>query len=168
MPGALAFVAGWFARHPEIDVLYGNRVLVDEQSQETGRWYLPRHDDDVLRLTDLVPQETLFWRRRLWDRVDGIDPALQFAIDWDLLLRFQAAGARIVHVPYFLACFRVHAAQKTAAQMKRVGQVEIDRLRERVFGRTIPFSEVENDPRLLAYLRRSARIEFLARFGLRA
>jgi GT2 family glycosyltransferase len=69
----------------------------------------------VLRLNDFVPQETLFWRRRVWDRVGGLDPTFQFALDWDLLLRFQAAGARIVRVPYFLACFRAHAAQKTAA-----------------------------------------------------
>jgi hypothetical protein len=168
LPGALAFVAGFFARHPEVDVLYGNRVLVDEHSQEIGRWFLPAHDDEVLRLNDFVPQETLFWRRRLWDRVGGVDPSLHFAVDWDLLLRFQAAGARIVHVPYFLACFRVHAAQKTSAQLKGIGQQEIDRLRERTFGRRPPFAEVENHPRLHAFLRRSAWIEFLAGFGLRA
>ena len=114
-----------------------------------------------------MPQETLFWRRRIWDQVGGVDPSLQFAIDWDLLLRFQKAGAVIVHVPYFLACFRVHQAQKTSAQMKSTGQREIDLLRARTQGRFIPQQELENDPRLIRYLRKSARLEFLWKLGIR-
>lgn len=168
LPGALAYVADYFARHPEVDVLYGHRVLVDEQSREIGRWFLPKHDPGVLRLNDFVPQETLFWRRRIWDRVGGIDPSYKFALDWDLLLRFQAAGAKIVRVPYFLACFRIHPAQKTSAAMHTVGQKEIDHLRARTQGREIPPAELERDPRLLGYLRKSALIEFLWKLGLRA
>ena len=167
LPGALAFVADYFARHPEIDVLYGHRILVDESSQEISRWFLPKHDAEVLRLYDFVPQETVFWRRRIWDRVGGIDSHFKFALDWDLLLRFQAAGAKIVRVPYFLACFRVHAAQKTSAQMHSTGQTEITRLRERTFGRAFPPAELERNPHLLRYLRRSAFIEFLWKMGIR-
>lgn len=168
LPGALPFVADWFARHPEVDAIYGHRILVDERSHEIGRWFLPNHDPAVLRLNDFVPQETLFWRRRIWDKVGGIDPSLKFAMDWDLLLRFQAAGAKIVRVPYFLACFRIHASQKTSAQMHSTGQAEIDRLRTRANGRTIPPAELESNPTLIRYLRRSAFIEFLWRMGLRA
>jgi GT2 family glycosyltransferase len=168
MPGALAFVADYFARHPEVDVIYGHRVVVNEASQEIARWFLPKHDPEVLRLNDFVPQETLFWRRRIWDKVGGIDTSFKFAMDWDLLLRFQAAGATIVRVPYFLACFRVHTAQKTSARMHDIGQEEITRLRERTHGRPFPPSELEKNPTLLRYLRRSAFIEFLWKLGLRA
>jgi glycosyltransferase involved in cell wall biosynthesis len=168
LPGALAFVSDYFARHPAVDVLYGHRVVVDEESQEIARWFLPKHDPEVLRLNDFVPQETLFWRRRIWDKVGGIDTSFKFAMDWDLLLRFQAAGARIVRVPYFLACFRVHSAQKTSARMHDIGQQEITRLRERTHGRTFPAAELEKNPTLLRYLRRSAFIEFLWKLGLRA
>lgn len=167
-PGALAFVAEYFARHPEIDVLYGHRIVVDEQSREIARWFLPAHDAAVLRLNDFVPQETLFWRRRLWDRVGGLDTSFHFAVDWDLLLRFQAAGACIVRVPYFLACFRAHAAQKTSAIMHSTGQSEITRLRERTHGRAFPAHEIEGHPLLMRYLRRSAFLEFAwRRLGLR-
>jgi len=168
MPGALAFVADYFARHPAVDVLYGHRIVVDEESREIARWFLPKHDDAVLRLNDFVPQETLFWRRRVWDRVGGLDASFQFALDWDLLLRFSAAGARIVRVPYFLACFRSHAAQKTAAFMHSTGQSEITRLRERTHGRSFPAREIENHPLLMRYLRRSAFLEFVWSLGLRA
>lgn len=167
LPGTFAFVADFFARHPEVDVIYGHRLLIDEKSCEIGRWFLPEHDDEVLKLYDFVPQETMFWRRRIWDKVGGIDPYFKFAMDWDLLLRFQAAGARIVRVPYFLACFRIHPAQKTSAQMEAVGQREIDTLRARTFGRQIPPAEIETDPKLLRYLRRSAWLRFLWRLGIR-
>ena len=89
-------------------------------------------------------------------------------MDWDLLLRFQAAGARIVRVPYFLACFRSHPAQKTAALMNTIGMQEIERLRTRVQGRSIPAPQLERDPRLIRYLRRSAWIEQLWRLGIRS
>jgi len=167
-PGALAFVADYFAKHPEIDVIYGHRILVDENSQEIGRWFLPPHDDEVLRLNDFVPQETLFWRRRIWNKADGLDKTYQFAMDWDLLLRFQAAGARMARVPYFLACFRIHPAQKTSAAMRNVGQREIDSLRERTFKRPFSPAELETNPCLLRYLRRSTWIEFLWKRGIRA
>jgi hypothetical protein len=140
---------------------------VDEESREIARWFLPAHDPEVLRLNDFVPQETLFWRRRVWDQVRGLDTSFQFAIDWDLLLRFEAAGARIVRVPWFLACFRAHAAQKTAAFMHSTGQSEITRLRERTQGRPFPAQELERHPRLLRYLRRSAFIQFLWGVGWR-
>ncbi|HWA24533.1 MAG TPA: glycosyltransferase [Lacunisphaera sp.] len=167
LPGALGYVAGYFARHPEVDVVYGHRIVVDEESREIARWFMPRHDPTVLQLNDFVPQETLFWRRRAWDRVGGVDPTFKFAMDWDLLLRFQAAGARIVRVPYFLACFRVHATQKTAAQMQGVGQEEIIRLRQRTHGRSISPAELEGHPALLRYLRRSAFIGWLWSCGVR-
>jgi GT2 family glycosyltransferase len=166
-PGALAYVADYFSRHPDVDVIYGHRIVVDEESREIARWFLPKHDAEVLRLNDFVPQETMFWRRRLWDKVSGIDPSFKFAMDWDLLLRFQAAGAKIVRVPYFLACFRVHSAQKTSAQMQSIGQLEINHLRERAQGRMIAPEELEKNSRLLRYLRRSAFIEWLWKLGIR-
>ena len=168
LPGALAFVADYFAKHPDVDVLYGHRIVVNEESKEIARWFLPRHDNEILRLNDFVPQETMFWRRRVWDRVGGLDTTFKFAMDWDLLLRFAAAGAKIVHVPWFLACFRVHPAQKTSADMEAVGQPEITLLRERAQGRVFPAPELESHARLLRFLRRSAWIQFLWRWGIRS
>lgn len=141
MPGAVAFVSDYFARHPEVDVVYGHRVLVDEQGREVGRWFSPRQRCDDLRLHDLIPQETLIWRRRIWDRVGGIDASFHFALDWDLLLRFAAGGARFARLPWFLGMFRLHDQQKSQAQLQDRGIPEMERLRLRTLGR--PPSEEE-------------------------
>lgn len=167
LPGALPFVQNYFDTHAEVDVLYGDRIIVDENDAEVGCWILPPHDHDVLRMYDFVPQETLFWRRSIWEKVGGIDRSFQFAVDWDLLLRFADAGARIVHVPHKLGAFRVHHRQKSAAAMGDTGQLEIDALRKRTFGREISASEIIHFAPLQRYLRASARESLLQRWGLR-
>src|SRR5262249_33984020 len=45
LPGSLAYVARFFAAHPEVDVVYGHRVIIDENDGEVGRWVLPPHED---------------------------------------------------------------------------------------------------------------------------
>jgi hypothetical protein len=142
MPGALRFVAEYFAKHPQVDVVYGHRVLIDDGGSEVGRWLVPRRTNDDLRLFDLIPQETLFWRRRIYQKVGGIDASFGFAVDWDLLLRFADAGARFQRLPWFLGLFRLHPAQKSQALLEKVGIPEMDALRERNFGRTPPREEM--------------------------
>lgn len=142
LPGALAQVAAYFAAHPEVDVVYGHRVLIDEQDREIGRWVLPAHDNEVLSWADFVPQETMFWRRSLWDKVGGIDENFRFAMDWDLLLRFRDAGARMVRLPHFLGAFRIHEAQKTSAAINDVGRREMALLRRRVLEREVEWREI--------------------------
>ncbi|HTT08226.1 MAG TPA: glycosyltransferase family 2 protein [Gammaproteobacteria bacterium] len=143
LPGALAYVAEYFNRHPEVDVVYGHRILIDENDHQIGRWMLPAHDDAVLSWADYVPQETIFWRRRIWDKVGGrIDESFRFAMDWDLLVRFRDAGARFARLPRFLGGFRVHPQQKTSAAISEVGCQEMDRIRQRVWGRVPSRTEV--------------------------
>ena len=53
-PGSLAFVAGYFASHPEVDAIYGHRIIIDEADGEIGRWVMPRHDPETLEWIDYV------------------------------------------------------------------------------------------------------------------
>lgn len=142
MPGALRFVAEYMARHPEIDAVYGHRVIIDETGLETGRWFTHRHNATITLRVDLVPQETLFWRKRIYDKVQGIDPAFRFAMDWDLITRFISAGARMVRLPWFLGAFRVHSTSKTSTLWESVGAVEADRIRVARHGRPLSQTEV--------------------------
>lgn len=114
LPGSLAFVARYFVHHPTVDVVYGHRLMLDEHDAKVGSWVLPGHHDATLSVLDYVPQETLFWRRRAWEAAGGhLDESLQFAMDWDLLLRLRDSGARMVRLRRYLGAFRVHGEQKT-------------------------------------------------------
>ena len=102
LPGCLNYVAGFFDDHPEVDVIYGHRVLIDDQDREIGQWILPQHDSEALQWVDYLPQETLFWRRRIWEKVGGsLDISFKYAMDWDLILRFINEGAKFVRVASF-------------------------------------------------------------------
>ena len=167
LPGALACVGDYFACHPEVDVVYGNRLLIDENDMEIGRWILPGHDEEVLCWADYVPQETLFWRRSVWERAGGkIDESFEFAIDWDLLVRFRDAGARFAHIPRFLGAFRIHALQKTSAAMSDVGFMEMDRIRERIHGHVPSHEEISKAirPFLIRHLGRDLAYRIRNRF----
>ena len=157
LPGSLAYVARYFAAHPEIDVIYGHRLLINTVDQEVGKWLVPRHGDSALPWVDYIPQETLFWRRRVWEAAgSSFDPALSYALDWDLLLRFRSSGATFARVPRFLGAFRVHAGQKTQREVA-VGDRECAELRERVHGR--PVSAKEANARMARYMRSHVRLQ---------
>jgi cellulose synthase/poly-beta-1,6-N-acetylglucosamine synthase-like glycosyltransferase len=138
MPGALPFIAEYFRKNPEVDVVYGHRIIIDEHDREIGRWVLPPYAPESLTFFDYIPQETLFWRRRAWEKVGGIDASFHFALDWDLLVRFRDAGCRIVRLPYFTGAFRVHSSQKTSSQINTVGLQEMNRVKERTGATQLP------------------------------
>jgi len=166
MPGALRHVASYFAKHPEVDAVYGHRIVIDERDWEVGRWVLPRHDGELLLWVDYVPQETLFWRRSLWERVGAhLDESYKFAFDWDLLLRFMRCGARIVRLPRFLGCFRVHDAQKSTVEINTVGAAEVARLRERELRHV--FSEHRLGQQVIRFQGRAVWHDRLLRWGVR-
>ncbi|MDM4015444.1 glycosyltransferase [Roseiconus lacunae] len=135
LPGSLSFVSEYFRSHPDVDVIYGHRLIIDENDQEIGRWVLPPHDDHAIMFADYIPQETMFWRKRAWQAVDcTLDESFQFAMDWDLILRFRSAGLKFVRAPRFLGAFRVIETQKTQVLLETAGTTEMNRLRRRVIG----------------------------------
>jgi glycosyltransferase involved in cell wall biosynthesis len=144
LPGALAYIVKFFLEHPEVDVVYGLRISINHHDQEVGRWILPPHDNTVLPWANYVPQETLFWRRHVWEKAGGyIDESYHFDLDWELLLRFHDVGARFVRLPRFLAAFRVHAAQKTSV-LEEIGKQERERLHKQYHGRPVVWLEIRH------------------------
>jgi glycosyltransferase involved in cell wall biosynthesis len=129
-PGALEYVANYFAHHPEVDAIYSNRCTVDEKNKVISYWILPGHSNYLMMRWDLIPQETCFWRRRLFDVCGNIDPQFRFALDYDLFLRYMKRG-RFVRVNRFLGAFRYHSSAKTATLLADVGQKEIRKVREK-------------------------------------
>lgn len=135
MPGALHHIADFFSKQPDAQVVYGNRILIDECGQEIGRWILPVHSNNVLLWEDYIPQETLYWRRGAWNAIGSqLDESFRFAMDWDLLLRFFRARVKIERLPFFLGLFRIHPLQKTSSQMASIGKEEMQRLHCRELG----------------------------------
>ena len=151
-----------------MSVIYGNRILINDPGLEIGRWILPKHKTEVLRWIDYVPQETMFWRRSIWEAVGGkLDESLHFAIDWDLLPAISKSRSSLrsrSSIPGSVS--RSHPQQKTSAQMTSLGAREIAGLRNQHLG-YVP-SEEEVSDRVKWYLYRHllehARIRLKDRF----
>ena len=166
LPGTLAYVADYFGKHPEVDAVYGHRVLINEVGHEVGRWFLPPHDGTMLLWSDYIPQETWFWRRGIYEKCGGLDPSMRFAMDWDLLLRMQRAGAVFHRLPEFLGAFRVHEAQKSQAIIHDIGAEDNALLRQRELG--IHFHEADLQRRSTAFQLRALRTMRFWRLGIRS
>lgn len=164
LPGTLSYVARFLHDHPEVDVVYGHRVLIDELGREIGRQVIPRHNDRVLAWADFIPQETVFWRRAAWERAGAtFDESFQYALDWDLWVRLREVGARMVRLPRFLGAFRVHGDQKTSTIAPTIGVDEMQRIRTRLHGRPVDQKEVVR--RVRTYLIRHVVLDQLYRRG---
>jgi Glycosyl transferase family 2 len=139
LPGSLNYIAQVFQQDPTLDIVYGHRLCVNQEGREIAVWLLPQHNHEAIKWADFIPQETMFWRRRVWDAIGPFDETFHYALDWEFILRAQAKGFKFKRVPRFLACFRVYANQKTTANLA-VGQKESDILRQRYLG-SVPTQE---------------------------
>jgi hypothetical protein len=166
LPGTLAYVADYFQKNPGVDAVYGHRVLINGVGHEIGRWYLPPHDGTMLLWADYIPQETWFWRRRVYEKCGGLDASMRFALDWDLLLRMQRAGAVFHRLPWFLGGFRVHQDQKSQVLMHEAGAEETARLRQRELGGH--FNAADLQRRCTAFQLRALRTQRWWHWGLRS
>jgi glycosyltransferase involved in cell wall biosynthesis len=163
IPGTLAYVANFFQTRPDIDIVYGHRVFIDYEGLEIGRAVLPAHSEKALLYAGYIPQETMFWRRRVWDKIGAMDAGFQYALDWEFMLRAQAAGFKFARAPRFLACFRVHDQQKTTSNYD-LGRREMRALRQKYLGHVPSQSEIFRA--ISPYLMRQLIFHWSYRLGL--
>src|SRR5438552_11891163 len=77
-PWTLEVIVDAFVRHPEIDVLYGDVMDIDDPTGKTKlAWNLP-FDLDYLRRTGFLWQPGVFWRRGVFESAAGFDESIQY------------------------------------------------------------------------------------------
>ena len=126
-PGALMTVAQYFQDNPQVDAVYSHRVTVGAANKAVNYWILPHHSSYLMKRWDLIPQETCFWRRRLFEKCGNVDPAFRFALDYDLFVRYMNAG-KFARLNCFLGAFRFHENAKTSRMIAEVGYAEIKKV----------------------------------------
>jgi glycosyltransferase involved in cell wall biosynthesis len=114
LPGALARVAEEFRNDPHCMWIYGNSHVIDRAGSLLWRRVVPQVSRrDLGQLSVYLPQESTFFRRDLYERAGGVDASLDYAMDYDLWLKFIAL-APPRHVDAFLGCFRLLDGQKSS------------------------------------------------------
>lgn len=122
-PGALALAEREFEADPRLQLLYGDYILSYQDGHEIPKPKISFDFNICLHAFLMIPQASSFWRASLYKRVGGLNPAYQFAFDYDFFLRAGYAlrdePETIKHVREFLSKFRVHDASKSVSEISR-------------------------------------------------
>jgi hypothetical protein len=120
MPGAAEAVLEAFARHPDIDLIYGEIEWMDAGGAHTGH-----HKGDISTLEELLDiytvwfrerqwvQPEVFYRRSLWEKAGPFSIEFDLAFDYAFWVQCMLADARIKRMGRSLARFRRHPDQKS-------------------------------------------------------
>lgn len=119
MPWTLSVVSEIFSQFPEVDWITGLPAFLNPQGQLSSIDANPAaYPQDFIRngwyrenLAGYLQQESMFWRRSLWDKVGGLDTSLDLAADFKLWTQF-AEHAKLVQVATPLAAFRRHPGEQ--------------------------------------------------------
>jgi glycosyltransferase involved in cell wall biosynthesis len=111
-PGALHEVAAYFVSHPEVECVYGDSSWIND----VGALIKPKREHRFNRFVwmydhNFIPQPSTFWRRDLFQRVGGLDPRFDLAMDADLWIRF-ADVTKLRHVARPWSRMRFYPEQK--------------------------------------------------------
>jgi glycosyltransferase involved in cell wall biosynthesis len=111
-PGVLCEVGEYFSRHLYVDAVYGNALWIDAQGNALRpQKEIPFNRFIWLNTHNYIPGMSMFWRRTIYDRVGGLNPAFQLAFDADLWIRFSDHG-KIRHVARQWSQMRFYPEQR--------------------------------------------------------
>lgn len=116
------------------DLVYGDLDIIDEN----GKWLrtfrgIPFDFRVLLYGINYIGQQTVFFRRQLWEKVGYIRSDLNNAFDYELWLRMVQYG-RFVYVPKLRAQIRHHPAAKSF-RCARITAEETVRIRSEYWDR---------------------------------
>lgn len=102
----------------DADVIYGDCVFVDSAGGLLRMKAQHSFSSGVLRdYGCFISSCAAFFRVDMLRRVGGFDERAVRAMDWEMYLRLQTAGATFRYVPIVLGAFRIHADQVTASKV---------------------------------------------------
>jgi len=119
-PCAFKTVSLIFQKFPEVEWITANATRINQDGSVIGIDYLSLYPRVLIRKGifngqdgPFIQQESTFWRRNLWDKLElKLDTRYKYAADFELWTRF-AERTELVKVNTQLGAFRKHDMQKT-------------------------------------------------------
>ncbi len=112
--GALCQVGKAFFSNPEISLIYGCGAKIDYFGKIIKEIpYQPFHNG-FFKNALTVLQPSVFFKYEIFNKVNGIDEDLQYAMDWDLFLKISRVG-KCLGIESNIAKLRIYDATKTSS-----------------------------------------------------
>lgn len=119
LPGAVEEAVRFLTAHPEIGMFYGHAYYMDQDGRRMAEYPSAETDHKGLRRgVNTIPQQSTFFRRKVWEMVGPLDPSIFYAMDYDLWVRISEVTSIAYH-PHPLAQFRIHDASKSRTAANR-------------------------------------------------
>lgn len=111
-------------RYPELDMVYGMRMLVDENGEQpesagvSGEFSLRR-----LQFQNYIDTADILAKKSSIDKVGGWNETLNYFADWNLWLRMAKANMIFKQIPIILTDYYVHAGMNQLKHEKDIDPV---------------------------------------------
>jgi glycosyltransferase involved in cell wall biosynthesis len=121
LAGAVSAAAKVFEEHPDVVLVYGNMLSVDENGKTFNTQTYKQMTLEDLLCFQIIGQPAVFIRRSALQITGGLDPTYHFMLDHHLWIRLAQLGS-ILHVPQTWAAARYHAEAKNRAKAAEFGR----------------------------------------------
>ncbi|HVD37629.1 MAG TPA: glycosyltransferase, partial [Solirubrobacterales bacterium] len=115
LPERLRLQVEFLDAHPEVALLGGQALMIDEAGRDFGRAEYPQHDDELrqdLQAGNPFVHPAVAMRRQAFEAVGGYRVNFDYAEDLDLWLRL-AEGRKIANLADVVVKYRIHGGQQT-------------------------------------------------------
>ena len=112
MPSATTVAVQYLINNPKYGMVFGDRLVINNNDQVLSCIELPSFSLFFYKFDLILPQETAFFRKELWERVGGVDENLHYSMDPDLWLKFIEV-TKIYHIPFIMGAWREHDLAKS-------------------------------------------------------
>jgi glycosyltransferase involved in cell wall biosynthesis len=119
MPGAINAVTKILLENPEVDLVYGDNVYLDEYSVQSVilRGEAIEYKKMLRTLHVPMPQPGCLMKRKTLDKVGYLNAKWRVLLDRDYFVRIGLVG-KTYYYPSVLAGFRLHGSSKTISERK--------------------------------------------------
>jgi glycosyltransferase involved in cell wall biosynthesis len=121
LPGTLAAVVKIFEDNPDVVMVYGDMLAVDEHGRTINTLKYKQLSLQDLLCFQIIGQPSVFFRREVYEKTTGLDTTFHFLLDHHLWIRIAQQG-KILHVPQTWSAARYHAEAKNRAKASEFGQ----------------------------------------------
>jgi glycosyltransferase involved in cell wall biosynthesis len=119
-PGAVKSAVDMMLAEPQIGMVYGNAVTIDEKGRPIRELIFPNWKLEDLIQFRIICQPSVFMRRSSYEKVSGLDLSYHFMLDHHLWIRI-ARQSHIKHVAEIWSAARHHMAAKNVSHSSGFG-----------------------------------------------
>ena len=121
LPHTISAVVKIFEENPDVVMVYGDMLAVDEQGQTLNVLKYKQLSLEDLLCFQIIGQPSVFFRRSALEKAGLLDTSLHFLLDHHLWIRLAQQG-KILHIPQTWSAARYHAEAKNRARAAEFGR----------------------------------------------